>query len=129
VLGLEIDRGAVRRAEGNARALMRSRGEGQAALSVEFGAGDASQALQVLADGGESFDVVVLDPPREGAWECIAPILKLRARRIVYVSCDPQTLARDLAALREHYELRGIETLDLFPQTSHVECIVALQRR
>ncbi len=129
VLGLEIDRGAVRRAEGNARALMRSLEEGQAPINVEFRAGDAAQALQVLAEAGERFDLVVLDPPREGAWECIEPILKLRPQRIVYVSCDPQTLSRDLAALREHYELRAIETFDLFPQTSHVECIVALERR
>lgn len=137
VLGLEIDREAVRRAEGNTRALGRSLapslapslGEEQAPIEAEFRAGDAEAALQVLAQSGETFDVVVLDPPREGAWECIGPILRLRPQRIVYVSCDPQTLARDLAALREEYELRGVETFDLFPQTSHVECIVALERR
>ena len=129
VLGLEIDREAVSRAQGNARALTRSLGEGAAAIEAEFRAGDATAALQVLAARGEQFDVVVLDPPREGAWECIAPILRLRPQRIVYVSCAPQTLARDLTALREEYELRAVETFDLFPQTSHVESIVALERR
>lgn len=130
VLGLEIDREAVRRAVGNARALARSlQGEQGAPPAVEFRAGEAGAALQVLAEGVERFDVVVLDPPREGAWECVGPILKLRPQRIVYVSCDPQTLARDLAILRQEYDLRGLETLDLFPQTSHVECVAALERK
>lgn len=135
VLGLEIDRGAIRRAEGNARALSRSlegaesSGEAKAPVAAEFRAGDAGAQLQVLVASQRKFAAVVLDPPREGAWECIAPILELRPQRIVYVSCDPQTLARDLAALREQYDLRGLETFDLFPQTSHVECIAALERR
>jgi 23S rRNA (uracil1939-C5)-methyltransferase len=130
VLGLEIDRNAVRRAQGNALALARAaEKEGAAVGKAEFQSGDAGAALQVLARSGAKFDVAVLDPPREGARECVPALKAMAPERIVYVSCDPQTLARDLGELREMYHLRAIEIFDLFPQTAHVEVVAALEKR
>ena len=75
-------------------------------------------------------DVVVLDPPRAGAPRACAAIAAARPRRIVYVSCDPPTLGRDLATLgAAGYRPTAVETVELFPHTSHVETIVLLSRR
>ncbi|UJR80469.1 class I SAM-dependent RNA methyltransferase [Sandaracinus amylolyticus] len=72
----------------------------------------------------ERVDVVVLDPPRTGAKEVIDPIAALRPSRIVYVSCDPATLGRDLERLATHgYVLARVEAFDMFPQTAHVETV------
>ena len=74
-------------------------------------------------------DLVLLDPPRTGAAESIALVAQLKASRITYVSCDPTTLARDLRALVDSgYELSRIAAIDLFPQTYHIETVVALRR-
>jgi 23S rRNA (uracil1939-C5)-methyltransferase len=72
-------------------------------------------------------DLVLLDPPRTGAAESVALIAQLKASRITYVSCDPTTLARDLRVLLDSgYELSRITAIDLFPQTYHIETVVAL---
>ena len=74
-------------------------------------------------------DVVVLDPPRQGAKLASVNVARARPRRVVYVSCDPATLARDLQVFRaEGYSIDRAVALDLFPQTSHVETVVALRR-
>jgi len=74
-------------------------------------------------------DMVVLDPPRAGAPGAVRAIVKAKPKRVVYVSCDPPTLARDLKTLvAGGYALEAVETVELFPQTSHVETIVALGR-
>jgi 23S rRNA (uracil1939-C5)-methyltransferase len=74
-------------------------------------------------------DVVVLDPPRTGLPAgAVAALADVAARRIVYLSCDPATLARDLAGFRERgYRLRRVEGFDLFPQTPHVEALAVLE--
>ncbi|HEU5055190.1 MAG TPA: hypothetical protein VFU21_01635, partial [Kofleriaceae bacterium] len=75
-------------------------------------------------------DLVVLDPPREGARAALDSIAALGAPRMVYVSCDPATLARDLDRLAEiGYRAVLAEPIDLMPQTSHVEVVVALELR
>ena len=75
-------------------------------------------------------DVVVLDPPRTGAKRATAALATARPKRIVYVACDPVTLGRDVAVLaRAGYRIASIDTVELFPQTSHVETIVVLDRR
>ncbi|MDI1437578.1 class I SAM-dependent RNA methyltransferase [Polyangium sorediatum] len=75
-------------------------------------------------------DVVVLDPPRAGAEGATAAIAASRVQRIVYVACDPATLARDLGVLsRAGFSLTHLETVELFPQTSHVETVARLVRR
>jgi 23S rRNA (uracil1939-C5)-methyltransferase len=73
--------------------------------------------------------LLVLDPPRTGARELCARIAASSAKHVIYVSCDTQTLARDLALLAESFAPRAVEAFELFPQTSHVEAIVHLERR
>ncbi|PKM76661.1 MAG: 23S rRNA (uracil(1939)-C(5))-methyltransferase RlmD [Firmicutes bacterium HGW-Firmicutes-15] len=79
----------------------------------------------------DEFDLVVLDPPRAGCTEdLIEAIAAISPRRIVYVSCNPATLARDLALFeKEGFETREIQPVDMFPQTSHVECVVRIYRK
>ena len=85
---------------------------------------------RVLASLEIAPDVLVLDPPRTGVSEdALAAISALRVGRIVYVSCDPATLARDLGRLRdEGYRLASVQAFDLFPQTPHVEVLATLER-
>ncbi len=72
-------------------------------------------------------DLVVLDPPRAGAGvEACTLLARIAPREIVYVSCDPTTLVRDLAALQPHYQIKAMHLIDLFPQTSHIEAIAVL---
>ncbi len=77
----------------------------------------------------DKFDRVLLDPPRAGAKEAIAGIARLEPERIVYVSCDPMTLARDLADFKSRgYEIARVQPIDMMPHTSHVETVVTLVR-
>jgi 23S rRNA (uracil1939-C5)-methyltransferase len=91
----------------------------------------AERAVRELADAGAVFDVVLLDPPRTGIGSEAAARLATLAPRIVYVSCDPNTLARDLEALvaAGAHEVERVAPLDLMPQTFHVETVVTLRRR
>jgi tRNA/tmRNA/rRNA uracil-C5-methylase (TrmA/RlmC/RlmD family) len=74
--------------------------------------------------------VVVVDPPRPGCGpRVIKRLLEVRPPRIVYVSCNPQALAADLALLSEAYEVGPLQPLDMFPQTAHVECVAGLTVR
>lgn len=85
----------------------------------------------VLADrGAEPVDLVVLDPPREGARRAVVEAVAARQpRAVAYVACDPAALARDVGIFAEHgYELTGLRAFDLFPMTSHVECVALLER-
>ena len=86
---------------------------------------------EVLADLPERPDVVILDPPRAGCQaSALEKLMAIGSPRIVYVSCDPETLARDLKILcAEHYSLDRIQPLDMFPQTHHVECVAVLSLR
>ncbi len=78
----------------------------------------------------EQFTKIVLDPPRAGAKGLEADLAALRANQIFYISCNPTTLARDLAALTTHgYKLRMIQPIDLFPQTFHVEILAVIEQR
>ena len=85
---------------------------------------------RVLASSyDEPFDLVVLDPPREGARRPVVEQVVDRApRAVAYVACDPAALARDLAIFAEHgYRLRTLRAFDLFPMTHHVECVALLE--
>ncbi|MFP6664817.1 MAG: 23S rRNA (uracil(1939)-C(5))-methyltransferase RlmD [Deltaproteobacteria bacterium] len=76
-----------------------------------------------------SFDLIVLDPPRSGAADAMDELRRIAPPRIIYVSCNPQTLARDLAALTDDYTIDAVRPIDLFPQTPHVEVVALLNRR
>jgi tRNA/tmRNA/rRNA uracil-C5-methylase (TrmA/RlmC/RlmD family) len=90
--------------------------------------GDVGRVLRERLD--EPFDLVVLDPPREGARRAVVEQVVDRApRAAAYVACDPAALARDVAVFAEHgYALTGLRAFDLFPMTQHVECVAILSR-
>ena len=101
--------------------------------NAEFFCADASCAENILAaSGGKYLDVVVLDPPRKGcSRELIACLANdLSVPKIVYVSCDPDTLARDCAYFAElGYAMGDVQPVDMFPRTGHVESVVCLTRK
>jgi 23S rRNA (uracil1939-C5)-methyltransferase len=89
-------------------------------LKADFRAGDAARELNKFKKG--DFDLILLDPPRAGAADCLEALVRLSPLRIVYVSCDPATLARDAKFLGQNgYVLQRAVPFDLFPQTAHVE--------
>lgn len=120
VIGIEGSPWAILDAEANAAALL---GEEADVTLVE------ADVAEGLAEMDLSFDAVVLDPPRGGSTpEALRAMAQRRPGRIVYVSCDPATLARDIALLCElGYALREVQPVDLFPQTHHIECVALLQ--
>jgi len=86
------------------------------------------QAAGRLKNRRERFDKIVLDPPRSGAKDLDADLAALGAKKILYISCNPTTLARDLAALAKHgYTLQMVQPIDLFPQTFHVEALAVME--
>jgi 23S rRNA (uracil1939-C5)-methyltransferase len=89
--------------------------------------GVAHEVARALVDEGQRFDLAVLDPPRTGARELVEVVAGLAPERIVYVSCDPATLARDIEVLEgAGYRAESAQPLDLMPQTAHVEVVVTL---
>ncbi|MFQ9866739.1 MAG: 23S rRNA (uracil(1939)-C(5))-methyltransferase RlmD [Bilophila wadsworthia] len=121
VVGIEEMPGAVRYARGNAKALSRK------AYKVEQG--DAKSVLGRLVKLGPKPDVVVVDPPRAGIDAKVAQQLAEAAPlRLIYVSCNPATLARDVARLAPAFRLKAARPVDLFPQTPHVETVALLER-
>jgi 23S rRNA (uracil1939-C5)-methyltransferase len=124
VWGVEISEEAVACALENADL----NGIGNAA----FFAGNVGQSIEDLAERAGSPDVVVVDPPRAGlAGKALRRTGRLAAQRIVYVSCNPTTLASDLKVLRDEYgyELRRARPVDMFPHTPHIETVALLERR
>ena len=123
VYGVEYSQAAVADAERNAAH--------NKVHNVKFIAGDVAEKIVALKNEGVRPDIIVLDPPRAG---CVESVLRtaaeLQPSRIVYVSCNPATLARDLAILDElGYCTREIQPVDMFPQTYHVECVATIERR
>ncbi len=96
--------------------------------NVEFIAGDVEKALSnIIYDRKIIPDIVMVDPPRRGLDNTsINNILSIKSKRLVYISCNPATLVRDLAKLEEMYEVKEIVPVDMFPFTSHVECCSVL---
>ena len=122
VIGVEVIPQAVADARDNA---LRNSIE-----NAEFFCGDAGQAALELEAKGIKADVAVVDPPRKGLnGDAIEALARMAPRRIVYVSCDPATLARDVALLKERgYALDSAQAADLFPKCAHIESIAVLTR-
>jgi 23S rRNA (uracil1939-C5)-methyltransferase len=100
----------------------------QATGAGEYAVGD--EFAFVRAAARESWDVIVLDPPREGAKAIVSALAQSRTRRIVYVSCDPATLARDAKSLfSAGWALASLTAVDMFPHTAHIECVAAFDPR
>ena len=95
-----------------------------------FVRGDATAYINKAAAGRETFDVVLLDPPRSGTTrEFISAVSRLRARKAVYISCDPVTLARDLKIFsKEGYKAVSSVPVDMFPWTDALESVTLLER-
>ena len=123
VYGIEVVEPAVRDARRNAAA--------NAVDNVEFCSGDAVQVLPALFGRGIRPQVIVVDPPRVGcAPQVLESFAAMEPERMVYVSCNPASLARDLALLAgQGYIPREIQPVDMFPQTHHVECVALIERK
>ena len=123
LIGVEIIADAVLDARVNA--------EENGVRNAEFLCGDAPYAAEALRKQGISPDVIILDPPRKGCDSAlIETVTKMSPERIVYVSCDPETLARDLKLFSgKNYSVEEITPVDLFPRTAHVETVVLLRRK
>ena len=94
--------------------------------NIDFICGDSGKKLKKLSFNP---DIIIVDPPRSGLnKETIDNILKFNAKEIIYVSCDPMTLARDLNVLNEYYNIEEVTPFDMFPNTYHVECLTYLKK-
>lgn len=97
--------------------------------SAAYFSGDTEKFLWRASKAGESYDLVIADPPREGMFQALIPLKNLAPRYIIYVSCDPTTLARDLGSLcKKDYRIIDLKALDFFPNTYHIESFVVLER-
>ena len=120
VAGVELNRDAVRDAVANAKR--------NGVKNAWFTCADAGAFMESAAREGERCDVVFMDPPRAGAGaQFLSALLTLSPPKVVYISCNPETLARDLAVLTKGgYRAGRIQPVDMFPHTEHVECVVEL---
>lgn len=122
VIGVEFNQDAVRDAIQNAKCNERK--------NIRFFHNDATKFMVQMAVDGGSVDVVFMDPPRTGSTpEFIRAVAAVKAKRVVYVSCGPDTLARDLETFKKMgYEAKGIWPVDMFPWTNHTENVCLLNR-
>ncbi|MDO4275404.1 MAG: 23S rRNA (uracil(1939)-C(5))-methyltransferase RlmD [Eubacteriales bacterium] len=122
VIGVELNKDAVRDARMNAKENKIS--------NVRFQQGDAGVFMEAMAAAGERADVVFLDPPRSGSDEkFLKSLVKLKPEKVVYISCGPESLARDLKYLvKKGYSVKKMQPVDMFSFTGHTECCVLLQR-
>ena len=123
LIGVEIVEKAVKDAAENAKL--------NGINNARFICGDASLAAEKLSGEGIKADVVILDPPRKGCDGALISVLckRIKPERIVYISCNPATLARDCAEFEKNgYTFKEATQFDLFPRTGHTECVVKLTR-
>ena len=117
VTGVEVVKEAIIDAKKNAKINNIS--------NAEFVLGDAGEILERFVNSGRKFSTVFVDPPRKGLDErFINKLLELKPEKVVYVSCDPETLARDIKLLTKSYEILTVQPVDMFPQTFHTESVV-----
>lgn len=123
VYGIEIVEDAIRDAKENCKI--------NNITNAKYYAGDTEKLLEDLIDKEKIIpDVIVVDPPRKGLDKTtIENIKKIKPKKVIYISCNPATLVRDLSYLVENYEVQEIQPVDMFPFTSHVECLCVLKLR
>ena len=123
VIGVELNGDAVRDAIVNAKA--------NNLKNIRFYKGDAGEFMYEAADEDEKPDVVFMDPPRAGSdTKFLDSLIKMSPKTAVYVSCNPETLARDLEYLTKHsdYRVQKIQPVDMFPHTAHTECVCLISK-
>lgn len=119
--GVEFSKRAIEAAKFNA--------EASGITNAQFFAGDTEKFLWRAAKQGVQFDMIIADPPREGMYKSLIPLMKIKPKSIIYVSCDPTTLSRDLSSLcKRDYQVKRFLALDFFPNTYHIESFVILER-
>jgi len=123
VYGIEVEKSAVRDAKINC--------ELNGVSNLKLFTGKAEEWLNKWRRSGEEVHLVIVDPPRRGcSSKVLKGIIKIKPKKIIYVSCNPATLARDLKYLTKNddYKLKKVLPIDMFPQASHIECIASLER-
>ena len=121
LVGVEVVPEAVENAKENARR--------NGVKNAQFFCADAKEAAMRFAQEGKTFDAIVVDPPRKGCdGQTLDAILQMAPQKLVYVSCNSATLARDLKTLTEDYEIKNVTPVDLFPRTAHVETVVLMSK-
>lgn len=123
VIGVELNKDAVKDAMKNAKRNNIS--------NARFYNDDAGDFMVSLAKEKQNIDIVFMDPPRSGSDEkFLSSLVKLMPKQVIYISCNPVTLERDLKYLTKHgFTVEEIQPIDMFPQTFHVECVVKLKRK
>ena len=123
VISVELNGDAVRDAVFNAKQ--------NKVKNIRFYKDDAGDFMVKMASHKEKADVVFMDPPRSGSdKKFLDSLLRLRPKKVVYISCNPETLARDLKHLTGNgYRIKEIQPVDMFPSTGHVEAVCLLSRR
>ncbi len=121
VVGCDLQGAAIRSAKRNAGL--------NGVKNCRFVKQQAAAMVAELVAAGENFDCILLDPPRQGCADLVELLPRLDPERIIYISCDPATLHRDLVGLAKHgYLVRHLRMVDMFPQTAHMETIVLLEK-
>lgn len=123
VIGVELNKDAVKDAKINAKE--------NHITNAEFRQGDAGEFMVKMAENDQKADVVFMDPPRAGSdVKFLSSVVKLNPKKVVYISCGPDTLARDLKYLTKHgYQVKCIQPVDMFPFCDHCETVVLLERK
>ena len=123
VIGVELNADAVRDAVQNAKC--------NDVKNIRFYCNDATEFMMQMAASGDTVDVVLMDPPRAGSTEAfIKAVAAVKAKTVIYVSCGPDTLARDLGVFKKMgYQADGAWPVDMFPATGHCEVICCLERK
>ena len=120
VVGIEYNKDSIAAAKENAKF--------NKINNAKFYQGDAAELLPKMIKDGEAFDIVVADPPRTGLGDkFIEAILQTEVKRLIYVSCNPATLAKNLEVLSQKYKVTSITPIDMFPQTPLVESVTVLE--
>ena len=119
VISVELNKDASKNAKENAKR--------NSVNNIEFYCDDAGHFIDNYPD---DLDIVIMDPPRKGSDEkFLSTLMRKKPKQIIYVSCDPETLARDLKYLSSLYEVTYVQPVDMFPMTAHVETVVALYQK